>query len=685
MTQAVSLHQLAQAAGLSPLWVDATGKPQQVSDRALVALLEALGHCATTPTQRQQSAAFLTEQAQQIPALITADAGGRIELPAALKGGAFSLRDEEGASLPLREDAAGFIAPDAAGYYTLTFPAGEVTLAVAPPRCFGVADALDESAPREWGLAAQVYSLSRRGDGGVGDSGSVVALGEQSAAAGASALGLSPLHAIAPITERYSPYSPSHRGFLNPWLADPALVLGEAAVTAALVRTGLSDRWDEQEHASLIDWPVAADLRQQLWRALFDDFEQARPALRQDFEAFCRDGGQALDDHAVLAARQELARSNGESLSWRHWGDQWRSTSSSARDAFSSVHRDDVAFERFRQWLASRSWRNAQTRLRESGMAIGLIADLAVGFDPGGGEAWSYRDALLDGLALGAPPDALSAHGQQWGITSYSPAGLTRTGYAPFLQTLRANMRIGGGLRLDHILGLSRLWVVPADAPASEGAYLAYPLQDLLRLVALESWRHRCIVIGEDLGTVPPQLRELLAQRGVMGTDVLLFCRDDAGCFTPSNQWRRDAMATTTTHDLPPLLGWRRGLDLATQANLHQWPDTQLDQAMTERQNDVEKLDQALSSAPAALEKPTAPDLAAMRFVARSAASLVLIPMEDALGRIEQPNLPGTVDEHPNWRQRLPLVDAHESIPSTMRSLAQARSHVPPMSGHRHD
>ncbi len=668
MNESSSLHPLAQAAGLSPHWTDALGAPQQVGDHALLALLDTLGYPAATPADQRRSEARLAEEAAQLPALITADAGSPLMLPAVLEGARLALRDERGITLPLRKNAAGFIAPDAMGYYTLEHPAGTITLAVAPPRCFEVADALDQADPRAWGLAAQVYSLARRGDGGVGDSGSIAALGARAAAAGASAVGLSPLHAIAPITERYSPYSPSHRGFLNPWLADPSLVLGDAAVSSALARCGLTERWQQLEGDALINWPAAAAARQQLWRRLFADFEHASPALQQDLDAFCRDGGEALWSHALVAARQAEACDAGASTSWRDWDQDWASGSAGARAAGGLG--GAVAFEQFRQWVASRSWSRVQKQLREQGMGIGLIADLAVGFDPGGGEAWTHRNALLDGLALGAPPDALSALGQQWGITSYSPAGLKRTGFAPFLQTLRANMAMGGGVRLDHILGLSRLWVVPAEAPASDGAYLAYPLDDLLRLVALESWRHRCIVIGEDLGTVPPRLRDLLARRGVMGTDVLLFCRDDAGRFTPSSSWRPGAMATTTTHDLPPLLGWRQGMDLATQAQLHQWPQTQLHQAIAARHRDARQLDQALDADDLINTDTGAPDLASIRFVGRSAASLVLIPMEDALGRLEQPNLPGTVDEHPNWSQRLPMST---ELDQALVSIAGAR------------
>ena len=673
MSSTPSLHELATAAGLAPHWIDAGGQPQQVSDEALQRLLGALGFPAASPAQRSDSTARINENAQVLPTLITADIDTPIALPTALQGQTLAIRDEHGAVVSLR----GVLAPSEPGYYTLEHNGGEITLAISPPRCFGVADALGQQPPRAWGLAAQVYSLSRHGDGGSGDSSAVAALCGQAATAGADALGLSPLHAIGPIIERYSPYSPSHRGFFNPWLTDPAHVVGEAAVREALQRAGIVQAWQQQESAPLIDWPAVAALRQTLWETLYALLPSLPQALQDDYQTFVAHGGDALDAHALMAAGQLDAARRGQSCGWRDWSGDWQSAAAPAARQFALANADALALERFRQWLATRSWRAVQSQARDQGMGIGLVADLAVGFDPGGGEAWVHRQSLLHGLALGAPPDALAPQGQQWGITSYSPHGLRNQAFAPFLRTLRANMAVGGGLRLDHILGLARLWVVPESLPASEGGYLRYPLDDLLRLVALESWRNRCIVIGEDLGTVPETLRVTLAKRGVMGTDVMLFCRDDRGAFVPSPQWRTDAMATTTTHDLPPLRGWRQGADLIEHARLQGTPLAETESALAQRRADVNQLDAQLGHMPKIGPPPrddaAAPDLASIRFVARSAATLVLIPMEDLLGRTEQPNLPGTVDEHPNWRLRLPRPEAQGKMAATLAWIAQAR------------
>jgi len=219
-------------------------------------------------------------------------------------------------------------------------------------------------------------------------------------------------------------------------------------------------------------------------------------------------------------------------------------------------------------------------------------------------------------------------------------------------------MGAGGGIRIDHILGLARLWVIPQGRPAGAGGYLRYPLDALLRLVALESWRQRAIVIGEDLGTVPPDLRERLAARGVLGTDVLLFSRGEDGDFLPPARWRRNAVATTTTHDLPPLAGWRRGRDLYWRSRAEQWSEPATRQAQAARADEADRLDRALAAEPPPADGGGAAEPAAIAYAARSPAPLMLLPMEDALGLEEPPNLPGTVDEHPNWRRRLPPVDA---------------------------
>jgi 4-alpha-glucanotransferase len=662
------LHELASAAGIIRDWTDAQGQAQCLDDATVQRLLDALHWPADTGALCRESLDRLHQEQNALPPLLTADAGEPV-FPTRPDGVHRAvLRDEAGGTQELAvESESPWRAPLRPGYYQLEFNERQLTLAVAPPQCYGIADACGKPAPRCWGLAAQVYALRREHDGGVGDSRAVAELAGVIAAAGGDALGLSPLHALSP--GGHSPYSPTDRGFLNGWHADPGQILGEAAVHAAIQQNGLASAWRQAEAMPLIDWPTVTAMRRQVWWTLYRHMPQAAAPLQRDLADFRREGGAPLAAYANVAARQAHAFERHMPADWHQWEPGWQAADESAAHAFAETHDAAVGFEIFVQWLTSRCWARTRREATDAGMRLGLIADLAVGFEPGGSEAWRHRPWLLDDANLGAPPDAFNANGQHWGLASYAPGGLRRSGFQPFIEVLRATMRLGGGIRIDHVLGLSRLWAIPMGADAGEGGYIAYPVDDLLRLLALESWRHRCVVIGEDLGTVPAGLRDRLAARGVLGTDVLLFNRDAGGEFLRPCQWRASAMGTTTTHDLPPLAGWRVGRDLDWRARAGEPASATSRDA---RRRDVDKLDQALASTePVPAQR--GPEWAALRFVARSKAALMLSPLEDVLGLDEQPNLPGTVDEHPNWRRRMPSADIAAKLDPALRWIDRQR------------
>lgn len=307
-------------------------------------------------------------------------------------------------------------------------------------------------------------------------------------------------------------------------------------------------------------------------------------------------------------------------------------------------------------------------------MGIGLIADLAVGAEPSGSQAWMRQDELLTGVSVGCPPDILNRSGQNWGICAFSPDGLQRNGYRAFIEMLRANLRYVGGLRIDHILGLRRLWVIPAGAAPQDGAYLDYPIQDLLRLVCLEAERARAIIIGEDLGTVPPGLRETLAERGILGMRVLLF-EQQHGHFIAPRHWPEGALATSSTHDLPTLEGWQRGRDIDWREKLGQRSRESAAEERNTRQYETFALRQALAES--AIQADAMLD-GAIEFLGATPAPLVLLPLEDALACVEQPNLPGPGDRHPNWRRRFEenaarLLDS-PPVRARLERLRRARS-----------
>jgi len=445
----------------------------------------------------------------------------------------------------------------------------------------------------------------------------------------------------------------------------------------AIEAAGLEQTLEDLEQQPLVDWPRAADARLRLLEALYQDFSQGDHPLRTDFDSFREAGGQALEHHCRFEVLQAQAVDHGQGADWRNWPSAWHDPYHAEVEAFASAYPAKVEFHAFCQWLTDRSLQRAQEAARSNGMAVGLIADLAVGADGAGSQAWSRQDELLANLKVGAPPDILNRSGQDWGICAFSPEGLKRNGYRAFIEMLRANLAHAGGLRIDHAMGLRRLWLIPRGCKPSEGAYLHYPLEDLLRLLALESVRHQAIILGEDLGTVPAGLREQLADKAVLGMRVLPFEQTQPGHFTPILDWPDNALATTGTHDLAPLAGWLQSRDIDWSHRL-QLIDADTEQHWRQaRQKESDGLRRTLQASYGPQKDDEHVIDAAIRYIGHTRAPLVLIPLEDLLGSDEQPNLPGTTEGHPNWRRRFaaPVRDLldDEAAARRLELLAQAR------------
>ncbi|MDT0355128.1 4-alpha-glucanotransferase [Herbaspirillum huttiense F1] len=696
------LYRLAERAGIAVHWIDAYDQPQVVADEALQAILEALGlPCATASDCRDSLAQLDREHAVgYLPPLLTGVQHQPVALPAHSRLHGLSCRVEldNGARLTLLIssdlNAPPTLPPiDVPGYHRLLVAGHILTLAIAPPRCYTIADALAEQGrERGWALAAQVYGLrsdslkeARKvyGDGGIGHFGALAELAPLAARYGAAALAMSPVHAMfAADPGRSSPYSPSSRLFLNPFLIDPAGILGADAQAQVLAEGGseMIAAHERLQQSNLIDWARAGAHRMTLLRRLYALFrtEHAGDAKQQAaFAAFQLEGGAALRAHALFEAYSHHLSSQGVTgcCDWRQWGEAGRHPDTPEMQAFAVEYAGEIDFHLFLQWQAARQLAEAQHSARVAGMAIGLIADLAVGADNGGSQAWSHQDEIAAGLTVGAPPDRLAPQGQNWGLGAFSPLALRRTGYRAYLSMLRATFAQGGGVRIDHVLGLNRLWLVPQGREADAGAYVSFPQQDMLRLIALESWRYRTIVIGEDLGTVPPGFDTVLDEAGVSGIRVLWFQREKTG-FLPPSDWSRQAIAVTTTHDLPTVAGWWSGADLAWRERLGQLEEG-LPAAREQRREERSQLWQGLvqqgcasgplpeaapalkegdeeSALPVALDDCAMVVDAALDYVAATPASLAVVPVEDILGLTQQPNLPGMTEPHPNWRRRLP-------------------------------
>ncbi|MFC7609700.1 4-alpha-glucanotransferase [Teichococcus aestuarii] len=358
---------------------------------------------------------------------------------------------------------------------------------------------------------------------------------------------------------RSSPYAPSSRLWLDVRHADGEDLLPGLPPFGA----ELAADWARLEALPMVEWPAVAAARLARLRQIHRAFREAPPGeAHAAFARFLAEGGTSLTRHARFEALHAAQLAAGPARwHWRDWPAALRDPESPEVAAFAEAQAEEVAFHAFAQFLADRGLSAAQRAAREGGARIGLIADLAIGVDGGGADAWARQTEFLSGVEIGAPPDIFNAKGQSWGITTYSPHGLTANGFAAFREMLGAAFRNAGGVRLDHVLGLRRLWLVPQGEGPAAGCYLRYPLEDMLRLVALESHRHKAIAIGEDLGTVPEGFRPKLQNAGLAGMRVMWF-EQSGKSFKDPARWTREAVSMTSTHDLPTVAGWWEGRDL---------------------------------------------------------------------------------------------------------------------------
>jgi 4-alpha-glucanotransferase len=669
------LATLAEAVGLQADWSDATGQAQKVEDEHLARVLAALGYPADSEKDIEESLARVRQE-ERAATFLSIDVGDDLLLTADQVGQAcdaeLTLEDGTTHALSVKQDGSQFALPTAAvtqtGYHRLRLGTREFTLAIAPRRCFTIADAAQRSrggGRKLWGAAAQIPSLRDEQETGFGGFGTLAEAARALARQGADALAISPAHALFPAdVTRFSPYAPSSRLFLNILYADPRLVGAEPAPGS---------------QGELVDWEQAIPAQ---LAALRKAFASRSGEVKQQVAAYRAKAGAELEHHAIYDALHAHFFDTGAG-GWQGWPKEYHDPEGEAVQRFAQEHSEEVEFFLFAQWLAKASLDAAQQAAKDAGMAIGLISDLAVGMDSGGSHGWSRPNDLLTGLSIGAPPDLLGPQGQDWGITSFAPQALRRAAFAAFIGTLRAALDHAGGIRIDHILGLRRLWVIPHGSPSPEGAYLTYPLDDMLRILAIESERAQAIIVGEDLGTVPEGLRPKLAARAVYGMNVLFFERDEKGAFTPPAEWREEALAMTGTHDLPTVSGWWHGRDIDWAWKLGRSGADSEDEDRRQRQEDRGKLWQAFRQSGAATgRQPDAHDSwpvleAAAAHVGSSPCELTVLPLEDLLGLDEQPNLPGTMDEHPNWRRRIPepLPDLleREEVARRAQAISKAR------------
>lgn len=665
---ASQLHDLAEAIGLVRTWWSADGAEQTVADASLAMIATALGYPAGDDAQIAASMERRRADAAQPPAMLVTVVGHPTTLPPSLAEARIIGPDGIDRSL----DVPAWTLPpiDEPGYYALTVNGHAVTLAVAPRQCPSV-EALGKG--RIWGPAIQIPALRGARAEPFGTFAELAEAVEAFAARGADAVAINPVHALfAGYGHDFSPYSPSSRLYLNGAMGDPALV-GLPALPQDEM-TGVN--------STLIDWETALPRRLAQLRVLFDSLDApTRERIARDNAPH----GEGLVRQALYDALDVHFRAQG-AHGWQAWPAPFHDPDGEAVALFARDNAEDVAFHLFTQWLARESLAVVQSRAKAAGMAVGLLADLAVGVHLGGADAWSMGDALLQGLTIGAPPDPLGPLGQNWMLTSFSPLGLARHGYAPWIATIRAALATSGALRIDHAFGLARLWVVPEGQPSLAGAYLEYPFDDLVRLVALEAHLADALIVAEDLGTMPGGFGPAITRAGMLGMRVLWFERAADDGFIGADDYDAQAVAMTGTHDTATVAGWWSGRDLDWAQRLGRLPDGTTRTEADERRDWDRGLLWATLTHDAA-PRPEANDpapvvAAALRHIGRTACGLAIAPLEDLLAMTEQPNLPGTITEHPNWCRRLvaPLTQLLDEADTAARvtALDEARKATAP-------
>jgi 4-alpha-glucanotransferase len=511
----------------------------------------------------------------------------------------------------------------------------EVPLIVSPPKAYG------GDFGRGWLMAVQLYGVRSARNWGIGDFSDLEALIALAGQLGADGIGLNPLHAL--FDDRpadCSPYSPNSRLFLNGLYIDVERIpefnsksFTETARATARLREG-----------QLIDYKGVAKLKWRALRAAFENFKaRAAAGRKEDFDAFRAERALVSRFACFEVLRHKLNKP------WWEWPEGWRKPDDArCAELRRGADAAEIEFVEFVQWTADRQLRACRDLAGKLGMKVGLYLDVAVGVQSDGFDAWNEQTAISRHLAVGAPPDPLNLAGQNWGLAGFNAAGLELQSFEPYRQMLRASMRYAGAIRLDHVLGLKRLYLVPHGFDAKNGVYVQMPFEALLAATAQESMANRCVVIGEDLGTVPEGFRDKMAQWGIWSYKVMMFERDDGGAFRDVDYYAPNALVTFNTHDLSTYAGWRSFSDLKLKRSLGIDPGESDDA----RWHALTMLSDRLRRH--AIERH---DLYAVAgFLAKTRSRLLAISLEDLLGVVDQPNIPGTVNEHPNWRQRLPTA-----------------------------
>ncbi|MCG9596290.1 4-alpha-glucanotransferase [Vibrio sp. Isolate25] len=722
MKEQNALQQVAEMARIADSYVSAWGDEAKVDEETIRYLLTSLGYDTTNDDTLLRSAEKKHKKDVLDSVLVVRDAEPvevELNLGASARESEFSwrldteqgevlegylqsqiVRDERKEGGPLV-----FTLPSdlAWGYHKLTITRKrrkspyEMTLIVTPRACYKQDDI--ESGKKMWGPSIQLYTLRTQHNWGMGDFGDLKQLVADIASRGGDFVGLNPIHSLFPANpEGASPYSPSSRRWLNILYIDVSSVPEFALSIEAQQRVGSAEfqqRLQKARESHWVNYTEVADLKLSVLPLLFDEFKKRHldknTERAQTFLAFVEEGGDSLMHQAAFdALHASLHAENANVWGWPVFPDEFRRFENTAVQKFIEQNLDQVHLYMYLQWIADIQINEAQALAEEKGMSVGLYRDLAVGVADSGAETWADDGNLVMDASIGAPPDILGPLGQNWGLPPLNPQVLQETSYDAYIKLLRANMKHCGALRIDHVLGLLRLWWIPKGENATKGAYIYYPVEDMLAILALESHRHQCSVIGEDLGTVPDEIVEILRDAGVHSYKVFFFetSEDDGGYISPAH-YAEQSMSALCTHDMPTLRGFWHCDDLKMGEELGLYPDPeQLKNLFADR---LESKQGILDSVAwhGYLPEGVGRDAqyvpmdsylaeALQLHVAAGSSTLLSVQLEDWLEMDKPVNIPGTVDEYPNWRRKLSMnldeVFAREEVNRIAHKLTEVRA-----------
>ncbi|MGF1792490.1 MULTISPECIES: 4-alpha-glucanotransferase [Photobacterium] len=714
------LKQVAEMAGLADSYVSAWGDEAQVENETLRRLLSALGYDTKNDDALMESA--LKRQRPDVLAPVKVVRNGEpmhitLHLGVSARASDFSwkLTTEQGVVMEgwlqsqlISDDRENggplvFALPDdlAWGYHKLEVfrkrrkSPFEMTLIVTPTSCYKQQALLDDK--KLWGTSVQLYSVRTNHNWGIGDFGDLKQLVADIAARGGDFVGLNPIHSLFPANpEGASPYSPSSRRWLNLMYIDVSSVSEFAQCDAAQQLVGSTEfqqRLVEARNTNWVNYSEVSCLKMAVLPLLFDTFSERHldnnTERAKQFLQFVEEGGESLLHQAAFdALHADLKKKDDNAWGWPVFPEEYRHFDNAAVKTYIKDNAKQVQLYMYLQWLADTQLAEVNELAEEKGMAMGLYRDLAVGVCDSGAETWADHGALCQDVSVGAPPDILGPLGQNWGLPPLNPEALKETAYEPYIQLLRANMRNCGALRIDHVLGLLRLWWIPKGELATQGAYMYYPVDDMMAILALESHRFQCTVIGEDLGTVPDEIIGKLSTAGIHSYKVFFFeTAEDGGFYSPAH-YPSQSMAALCTHDMPTLRGFWHCDDLKMGEELGLYPDKeQLAGLFASRAESKQKILDSLdwhgylpegvghdaSYVPMDLHLSEGMQM----HLAASSSALLSLQLEDWLEMDKPVNIPGTVDEYPNWRRKLSTtlddLFTRQDIIDLTRRLTDAR------------